>query len=386
MEGLGANLETAGAAALEMAVAATLERGEKIVPCKNCAAPVFGAYCAACGQPTDVHRRSVLHLLHDLFTDIASFDSRILRTVRALFLEPGELALAFHQGRTQRYAPPVRLYLFISLIFFLLLSATGIAILQLELTTSSHRYFADASGRVFVEKAGVTSLMEGVKADKNGNVFADTGEGGPRLLVYGVTADGKVSNDLSANPFFFSPVRKAHNQVSASLTGALQRGHAQFAALPVGSSLKFWIGDHLDRMLRTLAVDPAAINGPMTEWIPRVLFVLLPVFACVLALFYWRLRNDFYFVDHLVFSLNMHSFAFAMILVMVILGRVIGGSVAAEIALLAIGLYLFLAMKRFYKQGWVWTAVKFTLVSFVYGAFFLAPALGGILTASLLNI
>ncbi len=53
----------------------------------------------------------------------------------------------------------------------------------------------------------------------------------------------------------------------------------------------------------------------------------------------------------------------------------IGGSVAAEIALLAIGLYLFLAMKRFYKQGWVWTAVKFALVSFVYGAFFLAPAL-----------
>jgi hypothetical protein len=54
--------------------------------------------------------------------------------------------------------------------------------------------------------------------------------------------------------------------------------------------------------------------------------------------------------------------------------------------LLAIGLYLFLAMKRFYKQGWVWTPVKFALVSFVYGAFFLIPALTGILLASLLNI
>ena len=43
-------------------------------------------------------------------------------------------------------------------------------------------------------------------------------------------------------------------------------------------------------------------------------------------------------------------------------------------------------MKRFYRQGWAWTAIKFVLVSFVYGAFFLAPALGGILLASLFNI
>jgi hypothetical protein len=124
MEGLGASLETAGAAALEMAVAASLERGGKVSPCKNCAAPVLGAFCAQCGQPTNVHRRSVLHLLHDFFKDIASFDSRILRTVIALFIEPGELSLAFHEGRTQRYVPAVRLYLFVSLIFFLFLSAS----------------------------------------------------------------------------------------------------------------------------------------------------------------------------------------------------------------------------------------------------------------------
>ena len=91
-------------------------------------------------------------------------------------------------------------------------------------------------------------------------------------------------------------------------------------------------------------------------------------------------------MDHLVFSLNMHSFGFAMILVAVILARVISGGAAAEIALLAIALYLFLAMKRFYKQGWIWTIVKFALVSFVYGAIVLVPALTGILLASLLNI
>lgn len=386
MEGLEASLESAGAAALEMAVAATLERGGKVSPCRNCAAPVLGAFCAACGQPTDTHRRSVLHLLHDLVKDLASFDSRILRTVRALFFEPGELSLAFRDGRTQRYVPAVRLYLFISLIFFLFLSITGTAILQLELTTTPHRYFADTNGRVFEEKGGVDNLLEGLKADKNGDVFADTGEGGPSVRIYGMKADGSATNNISANTFFFSAIRKSHSQISPGVTGALRQQHAFLANLPLGSSLKSWVGDRLDRMLQTLAVDPAAINGPLTEWIPRVLFVLLPVFACLLALFYRRQKKDFYFVDHLVFSLNMHSFAFALILLMVILARIVAGGTAAGLALLAIALYLFVAMKRFYKQGWAWTSVKFAAVSFIYAAFFLAPALAGILAISLLDI
>jgi hypothetical protein len=75
-----------------------------------------------------------------------------------------------------------------------------------------------------------------------------------------------------------------------------------------------------------------------------------------------------------------------MILVTVVLARVIAGGMAAGIALLAIALYLLLAMKRFYRQGWIGTAVKFAAVSFVYGAFFLAPALLGIMLASLFNI
>jgi hypothetical protein len=386
MEGLEASLETAGAAALEMAVAATLERGGKVAPCKNCAAPVLGAFCAQCGQPTNVHRRSVLHLLSDLFKDIASFDSRILRTVIALFVEPGELSLAFHEGRTQRYVPAVRLYLFVSLIFFLFLSVTSTAILQLELITTSHRYFTNDSGQIFEEKNGVAKQLEGMKADKNGNVFANTGKGGPRVLVYGVTANGKLENSLSTKPFFFAPIMKPRAQISAGIQSVLEQEHAQLALLPGGGSFQLWLENHLNSMLRTLAVDPTAINGPLTEWIPRVLFVLLPVFAMVLALFYWRQRKNFYFVDHLVFSLNMHSFAFATILVAVILARVIAGGTVAEIALAAIALYLLLAMKRFYRQGWVWTAVKFVAVSFVYGVFFLAPALLGIVLASLLNI
>src|SRR5271155_4552328 len=130
MGDFGAIGETAGAVAVEMAVAALLERGGKVGPCTNCGSPMMGAYCGVCGQPVETHRRSVFTLLHDFVKDIASFDSRILRTARALLFNPGELPLAFREGRTQPYVPAVRLYLFVSLAFFLTLGFTRIAIVQ----------------------------------------------------------------------------------------------------------------------------------------------------------------------------------------------------------------------------------------------------------------
>jgi len=122
------------------------------------------------------------------------------------------------------------------------------------------------------------------------------------------------------------------------------------------------------------------------EWIPRVLFLLLPAFALLLTVFYWRQKAGFYFVDHLVFSLNVFSFGFATILLGIGLVRFIDGGNAVFITILVIFIHILLAMKRFYRQGWGWTVAKFALVTFSYGVVFLGPALVGIFLISFLNV
>jgi hypothetical protein len=69
------------------------------------------------------------------------------------------------------------------------------------------------------------------------------------------------------------------------------------------------------RGLRELATDPAALNDPLGLWIPRVLFLLVPAFALLLALFHMGLRKKFLFVDHLVLSLDLHSFVFVALMI-----------------------------------------------------------------------
>ncbi len=97
MSDMEAILETGAAAGLEYAASRLAERGTPAAECANCGAPLVGPYCAMCGQEPDIHRRTVASLAHDLISDIASFDSRILRTAKALLFKPGDLPLAFHE-------------------------------------------------------------------------------------------------------------------------------------------------------------------------------------------------------------------------------------------------------------------------------------------------
>jgi hypothetical protein len=59
-------------------------------------------------------------LLRDLMEDVLDFDSRFMRTLKPLLFKPGRLTRDYMDGRRFRYAPPMRLYIFSSIVFFLL--------------------------------------------------------------------------------------------------------------------------------------------------------------------------------------------------------------------------------------------------------------------------
>lgn len=290
--------------------------------CANCHAPLGGPFCAACGQPRASGHRSVGHLLKGLIEDIASFDSRILRTGRALMLQPGELTRAFCEGRTQPYVPPVRLYLFVSLLFFLILSVTGLAPMQ----------FAAEQGPDGVE---------------------------PTIV-------------------FFSRLQPP--SAVAPLKGIGQALKSEGVDVGAGSV----VGQGMDTIAQKLFANPATLNATMTEWIPRILFLLLPLFALLLQLVYWAQRKTFYFVDHLVFSLNFHSFGFALLLLGALAAKALPAAPVLVIGALA--LYLLVAMHRVYRQSWPATTVKFATVGTVYVVFFLMPAFIGIILLAMFGV
>lgn len=90
--------------------------------CKNCSATLGGHFCSNCGQAADVHLLSTKELIHEVAEGLFHGDSRLWRTLKCLWFKPGFLTQQFVAGRRMEYLPPFRLYLVLSVIFFLLAS------------------------------------------------------------------------------------------------------------------------------------------------------------------------------------------------------------------------------------------------------------------------
>jgi len=90
--------------------------------CLNCGWPLTGHFCSNCSQPADVHVPSTKEIIHEALEGITHSDSRLWRTLHLLWLKPGKLTQEFVAGRRVAYLPPFRLYLVLSVIFFLIAS------------------------------------------------------------------------------------------------------------------------------------------------------------------------------------------------------------------------------------------------------------------------
>jgi hypothetical protein len=90
--------------------------------CRNCGAALGGHYCSNCGQAADVHVPSTRELVHEVLEGLTHSDSRLWTTLACLWFKPGKLTEEFVAGRRVAYLPPFRLYLILSVAFFLVAS------------------------------------------------------------------------------------------------------------------------------------------------------------------------------------------------------------------------------------------------------------------------
>jgi hypothetical protein len=90
--------------------------------CKNCDAELLGRYCANCSQAANVHVPTTMELTHELMEGLTHSDSRLWRTLKCLWFNPGKLTQEFVAGRRVAYLPPFRLYLILSVTLFLISS------------------------------------------------------------------------------------------------------------------------------------------------------------------------------------------------------------------------------------------------------------------------
>lgn len=311
--------------------------------CANCGAPLGGEFCAACGQRNEPHVHTLGHFAAEAFESVTHADSRLWRTLGYLLVKPGRLSRDFFSGRRARYLPPFRLYLVISLLFFLVAGMSGMKI--------------ETEGRVSDDSvAGLNSAADSLeKQFPNTPGIADTA-----AELRKEAAQQQAELDGKAPARSLAEVREKNRD-------RVQVGFCEGVG-PPGANAS-WGKQALSGYCQKISnMSGKALLESIVHNIPRAMFVFLPLLAAFMKLLYWRPKR--YYVEHLLFLVHNHCFVFLAMTIMVLMTRipVIGGQLGLLETAVSLYMvwYIFRAMRVYYDQSRWMTFGKYVLIGFAY--------------------
>lgn len=286
--------------------------------CANCDTPLQGDYCHRCGQDNKNYVRSAFGLIAEFLGEFTNWDNRLWRTLWPLWVRPGFLSLRYVQGHRAPYVPPLRLYIFTSIVAFL----------------------------VFAQAIPVDSI--------NLNPPEETAE--------------SAADDESEPP--------GGGLVAPPIPGRDVQFELPLVSEETNRRLEYNFG--------RIAENPQIGINQFFSLAPQVMFLLLPLFALVLKLIYWRRHH--YYMEHLILALHTHSFVLQLAVVAVGLAMLEDAlaawpvvpealSVLSSLLFWSVPLYLLLSHKIFYRQGWWKSVFKFLLTASVYSLLLLTAFL-----------
>jgi len=372
------------------------EREEKV--CLNCGTALTGRYCPNCGQENTEPKETVWTLVSHFFNDITHFDGKFFSTGKYLLTRPGFLSSEYIKGRRASYLHPIRMYVFTSafffIIFFSLFNPAEITEKKdsreqlKELTDASNslsktlavkndadlndpdlraailrsRKNIDAHAAVLKKNAEEEARLDSIKQQQlkakadTAKKYAPGDRSGLKIKEYD-PKDNKNFKLTSINVFYTLP---AYDSVQQALPKKKRDDWLKRAMTRKSILLREKYGDNNKEAM-------ALFMEKYMHTLPQALFVSLPVFAFLLLLLY--ARRDFYYADHAIFSIHVYCASLIVLLVYFSVDKL---QIAADwqwlsvvkfIIVLGILFYLYIAMRKFYKQNRVKTIFKFILLN-----------------------
>src|SRR2546430_8174782 len=325
--------------------------GPPLTHCENCGAELQGHWCAKCGQPAIEYRRSFRHVVADLLNEFLNWDSKFFTTIALLILKPWRLTNEFLAGKRVRYVNPLRLYLLASILFFF---AVNYGTKGLKFEPGN----IDPKDRAEIEADLKKEDLPPAAREK--------------LEAWLREAPAQASPASASPTPTTAPSPTAGPYASATSPDTQKRQYGKIGERPfviVDSSSKSstpferWIEGRAKEKMGEHGTKMGLFISTLFSNLPYMMLCCIPLFALVLKVLYVRRRISY--IDHLIYALHIHTFAYVGIMLIVLatigLNRAAPGTIAGwTIALLWIAfvVQIFLSIRRVYRQGWVVRVLK----------------------------
>jgi hypothetical protein len=295
-------------------------------PCLNCGTYLTGNFCSYCGQKDLPAKETFRSLFGQFLGGILNYDSALVKTMTRLFGAPGKLSADYLKGQRARYIHPVRLYLFISALFFLSLNYVFV---PLEKSVESSSPWDQKEQKKSAQKEAPVTIKWG--EDQN-----------------------KVDS-------YVAFLAQQDSLPAAKKASALEH-------MVVKQYFKVNSAYPEDADIAEVLLKQAV------EMIPQLLFVLLPLLALVNRIVFFR-RKKFWFMDHAVFVLHMATSLFITLWVIwwvdygALIHAWLGWSWISNSLTICWLVFYLISFIRFYELSWkrslalwVWTGLLHSIL------------------------
>ncbi|MFD2287309.1 DUF3667 domain-containing protein [Pedobacter petrophilus] len=277
--------------------------------CLNCGSHVEKHYCSNCGQPNLELKESFWGFISHSIAHYFHFDNKFFQTLSPLLTKPGRVTLDYLDGKRARYINPVSMYIFVSIVYFLVAYSPKHSDTEnghKPGKSASVKYMVLDSVRKELTKAGVVNnktgkILDNVKADFKKELdieqfkalsFKDQG----RILAdFKIRNKSKKTDSLKNIISKFSSIYNDRNDSTYSAYLIRQK------QLPI-----FQKDNWFERMVTKRSIAMGQKSEIITETLehnrPKQYFLLMPLLALFIM---WNFRkNHMYYLNHLIFTIH----------------------------------------------------------------------------------
>ncbi|WP_316803361.1 DUF3667 domain-containing protein [Pedobacter nototheniae] len=349
--------------------------------CLNCGSQVEKHYCSNCGQPNLELKENFWEFISHSVAHYFHFDNKFFQTLKPLITQPGQVTLDYLAGKRARYINPVSMYIFVSIVYFLIVpKASG-----------EHGSGDKHAPKVEIPAKETTKILK----DTVGKELEEIGLS-QNLINSAVT---RISHSITLKEFkklsfkaqdtVIRNLEKERTTANQDSIDEILDDYREFHIIKQDSTYESYLlrqrkltDDERDnwykRLLkkRDISIKQKSSNGfwslseEVEHYRPKQYFLLMPL----LAFFIMRIfrRNYIYYLDHLIFTIHGMTAFFLLKIATVPLQQYVFG----EDSFISIGIkwlviaaviwYMYTGLKVFYQRSRNATIKKLILIVILY--------------------
>jgi len=284
--------------------------------CLNCNAKneLPFKFCSNCGQKNTDGKITFSELWSEFKNAVLNIESRTWSTFKHLFI-PGKLTLDYFSGKHRQYVHPLRLLLVTSIILILAMSFQNFQ------SYTNHHYNVKERilknyerQRLYRIMGNITDSTNAIFPEEQTEIITDTILASFRDSLNSMIAKhkygDKYGNNVNLNDYAsfgsesIENVSKHDflNMSEDELVEKYKKDAGRFERLVFKQKLK-------------LIDDESKIFAAMVRYITWIALLMMPCLA--LVLYFLNIRNDYYYIEHLIFAFHIHAFSFLVIAILI---------------------------------------------------------------------